>query len=191
MHLHSNASMTVSQRRQAKSLFDSGVFSRAQLARRFNVSWPTIDRWVGRSSPLDKSAPTRAKRVVTLEYEQAVIDYRQSHPHHGAIRIALALQPEFAFANRGTVALILKRHGLPRKREARAKPRWKIPVGRHRLQMDIQQLPTLQGGQGFEYKISLIHLKTRWKYSEIHDDCSSQTVASVYQKAIDNLPPFS
>jgi hypothetical protein len=57
--------------------------------------------------------------------------------------------------------------------------------------MDVQQLPVVKGGRGFEYKISLIHLKTRWKYSEIHKNCTSQTVAAVYQRALDNLPPFS
>ena len=191
MPRHSNARMLVHQRLEAKSLFESGACSRAQLARRFGVSWTTIERWVKRSSPLDKTTPVRTKRVVTPEYEQAVISYRRENPHHGAIRVALALQEQFPFAHRGTVALILKRHGLTNKRVARPKSPWKIPLGRHRLQMDVQQLPAIKGGQGFEYKISLIHLKTRWKYSEIHDNCSSQTMALVYQRALDNLPPFS
>lgn len=191
MHLHSNASLTVCQRRAAKRLFEGGGWTRAQLARKYGVSWKTVNRWVGRDSPLDRSAPVRAKRVVTPEYEAAVIAYRQAHPHHGPIRIALALQGEFSMAHRGTAALILKQHGLTPKKEARPKPQWKIPVGKHRLQMDIQQLPAVEGGHGFEYKISLIHLKTRWKYSEIHVDCTSPTVAAVYQRALDTLPPFS
>jgi hypothetical protein len=140
---------------------------------------------------LDSKTATRDKRVVTPAYEQAVLEYRRQNPQHGAIRIALALQDQFAFAHRGTVALILKRHGLRRKATPRLKPAWKIPVGKHRLQMDIQQLPAIAGATGFEYKISLIHLKTRWKYSEIHADCTSATVAGVYQRALDNLPPFS
>lgn len=191
MQLHANAALTISQRKQVKRLSESGQHSQAALSRRFSVHPTTINRWANRASPLDATAPARKKQVVTPEYEQAIIAYRQQNPHHGAIRIALALQEEFAFANRGTVALILKAHGLTRKRVARAKPAWKIPVGKHRLQMDIQQLPAVAGGRGFEYKISLIHLKTRWKYSEIHDDCTSATVATVYQRALDNLPPFS
>jgi len=201
MNLHGNAALTVSQRRQVKRLFDSGGYTQRQLARRFGVSATTIGRWVKRDSPLDAKAPTRKKQVVTPQYEQAIIAYRQQSPHHGAIRIAVALQDEFAFAHRGTVALILKAHGLTGKRVARAKPAWKVPVGKHRLQMDIQQLPAIAGSRGFEYKISLIqlkliqlkliHLKTRWKYSEIHNNCASATVATVYQRALDNLPPFS
>ncbi len=198
MNLHGNAALTVSQRRQVKHLFDSGGYTQRQLARRFGVWARTIGRWVKRDSPLEAKAPTRKKQVLTPQYEQAIIAYRQQSPHHGAIRIAVALQDEFAFAHRGTVALILKAHGLTRKKAPRRKPAWKsrkpawkIPVGKHRLQMDIQQLPAVQGGQGFEYNSSLIHLKTRWKYSEIHDDCCSATVAAVYQRALDNLPPFS
>jgi hypothetical protein len=59
------------------------------------------------------------------------------------------------------------------------------------LQGDIQQLTAIKGNQGFEYKISFIHLKTRWKYSEIHADCKSETIARAYQRTLDNLPPFS
>jgi transposase InsO family protein len=56
--------------------------------------------------------------------------------------------------------------------------------------MDIQQLPAIKGGSGFEYKISVIHMRTRIKYSEIHDDYRSETVADVLLSALDHLPPF-
>jgi hypothetical protein len=83
------------------------------LARRFGVHPNTIHRWATRTSPLDKSAPTRSRRVVTPAYEQAVIEYRRLNPHHGPIRIALALQEQFDFAHRGTVALILNEAAWP------------------------------------------------------------------------------
>ncbi len=120
-----------------------------------------------------------------------MIEYRKQNPQHGAIRIALALQSRFSFAGRGTVAIILKKHGSTKKGQPRPKTKWRIPVGRHRLQCDIQELPAIKGNKGFEYKISFIHLRTRWKYSEIHLDCQTETVASVYQRALDSLPPFS
>jgi hypothetical protein len=127
--------------------------------------------------------------VVTPEYEQAVVEYRKQHSTHGPIRIALALAPQDPQANRGTVLLILQKHQLTKEKKA-ARQSWQIPVRRHRLQMDVQQLPAVAGNQGFEYKISLIHLATRWKYSEIHRDYSSQTIAQVYRRALDRLPPF-
>lgn len=191
MKLHANAALTVAQRKQVKSLFENGVSVPELTARFFNVHETTIRRWIKRDSPLDKPTAERAKRVVTDEYEQAIVEYRQSHPAHGAIRIALALEARFAFANRGTVSIILKKHGLTKNSRSRPKSKWKIPVGRHRLQCDIQELPAIKGSKGFEYKISFIHLRTRWKYSEIHADCRTETVAGVYQKALDNLPPFS
>ena len=50
--------------------------------------------------------------------------------------------------------------------------------------MDVQQLPAIEGGTGFEYKISLIHLSTRIKYSEIHSNYTSETVAGVFQRVL-------
>jgi len=55
--------------------------------------------------------------------------------------------------------------------------------------MDCQHLPALGGGTGYEYKISVIHLCTRWKYSEIPPDHQTRTVAGVLQRALDRLPP--
>lgn len=191
MKQHANATLTIAKRKQVKLLFENQQLSIAELARRFDVHRDTIRKWIHRDSPFDKPAPERKKRVITAEYENAVIEYRRVNPTHGAIRIALALQTEFSFAGRGTVALILKKHGLTRKGKSRPKTKWQIPVGRHRLQCDVQELPAIKGHKGFEYKISFIHLRTRWKYSEIHPDCTTETVTAVYGRALDLMPPFS
>jgi transposase-like protein len=191
MKQHANATLTVAKREQVKLLFETQQLSIAELAHRFQVHRDTIRKWVYRDSPFDKPSAERKKRVVTPAYESAVIEYRKTNPTHGAIRIALVLQSRFAFANRGTAAIILKKHGLTGNSKPRPKTKWQIPVGRHRLQCDIQGLPAIKGNRGFEYKISFIHLRTRWKYSEIHTDCTTETVAAVYQRALDNLPPFS
>lgn len=189
--LHSNASLTIPQRLEVKRLFEIEKVSIAELARRFCVGETTIRRWINRDSPEDRStAPHNPSCVVTDDYEQAVIEYRRANPTHGPIRIAFELKEQFPIAHRGTIALILKKHGLTKK-PGRKKPKWQIPVGSHRLQCDVQELPAIKGSQGFEYKISFIHLKTRWKYSEIHPDQKSETIARVYRKALDNLPPFS
>jgi transposase len=190
MKQHANAALTVASRKQIKLLFENQPLSIAELARRFQVHRDTIRKWIDRDSPFDKASAARRKRVTTTEYEQAVVEYRKQNPRHGAIRTALALQTEFPFANRGTVALVLKRAGLTKKGQPRPKSKWQIPVGRHRLQCDIQQLPAIKASTGFEYKISFIHLRTRWKYSEIHTDCQTETVAAVYQRVLENLPPF-
>jgi transposase len=190
MKQHANAALTIAKRKQVKLLFENQQLSITELARRFSVHRDTVRKWIYRDSPFDKPSTERKKRIITQNYEYAVIEYRRANPKHGAIRIALALQSAFSFANRGTVALILKKHGLTKKGQSRPKTKWKIPVGRHRLQCDIQELPAIKGDTGFEYKISFIHLRTRWKYSEIHKDCQTETVAAVYYRALDNLPPF-
>jgi transposase len=151
MKLHANSALTIKQRQQVKQFFDNDKLPILEIARRFSVSPQTVRRWISRDDFQDRQIEKRTPRVVTKEYEQAVINYRRQNPTHGAIRIALALEAEFAFANRGTVAIIFKREGLTKKAKPRARTKWKIPVGRHRLQCDIQELPAIKGGKGFEY----------------------------------------
>jgi transposase len=191
MKLHAQAALTLAQRLEVRRLHEKERVSIRLLARRFGVNPTTIQRWVHRETPLDKtSAPLRRRSTITPEYREAVITYRQAHPRHGPIRIAQALRKTVPVANRGTVLSILQQEGLTRPKPRKSSVRHPIPVGRHRIQMDIQQLPAIAGGQGFEYKISAIHLRTRLKYSEIHPDHSSVTVAGVLRRALDRLPPF-
>lgn len=191
MKVHANAALTVGQRREVKRLYQQEHVQIKPLARQFRVDPRTIRRWIGRDDPDDRStAPHRPHHVVTDAYRQAVIACRQDHPTYGPIRIAAALKDEFAFAHRGTVLTILQQAGLTRPKTREKRPSRPIPVGRHRVQMDIQQLPAIEGHKGFEYKITAIHLKTRLKYSEIHPDHRSETVAGVLARAMDRLPPF-
>lgn len=74
-----------------------------------------------------------------------------------------------------------------RRKKRTARP---IAVGHRRVQLDIQHLPAIKGGRGREYKISVIHLRTRIKYSEIHTTMSSKRVSAVLERAIERLPPF-
>lgn len=192
MKLHAQAALTIKQRQEVKMLHKTHGLSIRELAVKFRVNPSTIQRWVHRESPLDlSSAPIRHPTVITQEYRRAVIAHRKANPQHGPIRIAQELQERFPFAHRGTVLRILQEEGLTRPPVKQRKPRQGIPVGRHRIQMDIQQLPAVAGQKGFEYKITAIHLRTRLKYSEIHPNRQSATVAGVLQRALDLLPPFS
>lgn len=56
--------------------------------------------------------------------------------------------------------------------------------------MDWQQLPAIKGNKGFSYKISIIHMSTKVKYSEIHDNYYSKTLAGFIHRSMDRLPPF-
>jgi len=189
MKLHSQAALTLKQRQEVKRLHEEEGVSVRKLASRFRVNPTTIQRWIKRDSPLDKStAPVSKRTVITKEYRATVIHYRGEHPNHGPIRIAQELKGEFPWANRGTVLTILQQEGLTQPPKKERMPPKHIPVGHHRIQMDIQQLPAVEGGKGFEYKITAIHLRTRLKYSEIHPDRRSVTVAGVLQRALDLLP---
>lgn len=190
MHLHANAKLTLKQRQDIRRLHQEEHVSLTTLASRFRVNRKTADKWAHRDTAYDSSsAPAHPHTVITEAYRTAVIAYRQAYPAHGPIRIAQALRPTCPQAHRETIRQILHQANLISPAAPRPKPK-SIPVGRHRVQMDIQQLPAIEGQTGFEYKISVIHLGTRLKYSEIHQDSRSKTVAGVLRRACDRLPPF-
>lgn len=190
--LHARAALTLRQRKEVKRLHEQEGVSIRALAERFNTTAKTIQKWIHRDSPLDNtSAPVVHSTVVTGPYRAAVIAYRTAHPRHGPIRIAQELKPVFPEANRGTILRILQAEGLTRPPRKQKKERKPIPVGRHRIQMDIQTLPAIKGNKGQEFKISMIHLNTRLKYSEIRPDHKTATVLDVFKQGLDQLPPFS
>ncbi len=191
MKTHRNAALTIAQREEVRRLHREEGFSVRELAVRFAVNPTTVERWIRRDSPLDlTTAPRKHATVVTDEYRAAVLAYRRANPHHGPVRIAAELAEQFPIANRGTVQRILKAESLSRPRPAKKAADKHINVGRHRIQLDIQQLPAVKGGSGFEYKFSAIHLSTRLKYSEIHVECTSRIAAEFVTRAMDRLPPF-
>lgn len=107
------------------------------------------------------------------------------------MRLVHELRPLFPSVGRSVIRHILsankKTRPLSKKQPGEPRP---IPIGRHRAQLDVQQLPAVAGQHGYEYKISIIHLRTRIKYSEIHPNHKSQTIADVLKRSQDVLPPF-
>ena len=188
MKLHKNAALTPTQRQQIQKLYASGQVSYPKLAAQFNTTVGTIRKWVKRDDYHDRSsAPKNHHRRVTDAYRQVVVDYRLAHPHHGPVRIERELRDQYGSFAFSTVRLIFDQHLPPKPKRPSMHP---LATGRYRTQMDVQQLPAIKGSTGFEYKISIIHLATRIKYSEIHDDYESETIAEVFKRSMDVLPPF-
>ncbi|WP_375419467.1 hypothetical protein [uncultured Hymenobacter sp.] len=122
MSEHKNARLLPHQREQLQAEVAAGRSSYRQLAGRYGVSLPTVQRWAkrsgGQSRPLGRPAGvTRPQR--TPAYEAAVLAHRDAHPDHGPVRIAAELRPRFAQAHRGTALAVLQAHG--RTRPARPK----------------------------------------------------------------------
>lgn len=190
MQLHARAKLTIENRKEVKRLHTGGLSIR-KLAERFHVTPKTIHYWVRRESPLDKtSAPLKHRTTITEAYRLAVVDYRQAHPRHGPITIAQALLDTYPQTKKGTIHRILQEEGLIKVEGRRQRSSKSVPVGRHRIQIDFQVLPAVKGEKKREYKLTLIHLATRVKYSEICPNHRSETVVDVYKRAIDYLPPF-
>lgn len=188
MKLHKNATLTPKQRQEIQRLYATGQVSYPQLAQKFAVSRKTVIKWAKRTDSQDQtSAPKQHHRRVTDAYRLAVISYRQANPTHGPVRIERQLRDHYGQFASSTVRLIVKEAEAQKPRRPKMDH---LPTGRYRTQMDVQQLPALKGNSGFEYKISIIHLSTRVKYSEIHDNYQSHTIAEVFKRSMDVLPPF-
>jgi len=191
MRYHANATLTCKQRQEIRRLSHEEHMKIAPIADRFQVNWKTAYKWAHRETPDDRSStPKRPHTVITDAYRTAVLDYRQMNPSHGPLRIVHALRAQYPQAHRETVRRMLRAATLTHASASSPRAHTPIPVGRHRVQMDIQPLPAIEGQHGFEYKISLIHLRTRVTYSEIHAEATSDTVAGVLNRACDRLPPF-
>jgi transcriptional regulator with XRE-family HTH domain len=193
MKIHTNASLTPKQRQTVKDLYATGQYTQEQLASQFNVTRKTISKWLSRATVLDAVSPRKSViSRITPEFEADVKSYRENllTSHHGKVRIAFELSGKHTCSNPSNVYTVLKRLQLNKAKLVKVQVAQKLPVGKHRTQMDIQTLPAIKGSEGYEYKISIIHLSTRIKYSEIHDNFESKTIAQVYERSLENLPPF-
>lgn len=191
MKVHQNAALTIKQRDEVRRLHREEGVSIRELAGRFGVNPTTIQRWVGRDSSLDlTTAPLHRRSGLTQEQKEAILRHRADHPGAGARTIATLLRKEHGKMSHATISRFLKAQGQTVPVEKKVREGKPLNVGRHRLQMDIQVLPAIRGGKGHEYKITIIHMATRMKYSEIHDTISAELVAQALQNALGHLPPF-
>lgn len=191
MQLHGNAKLTVKQRIALRRLYQEEGRSISSLETEFKVSKKTIQKWIHRDSPLDqKMSPSQRGTVVSEAYRQDILNYRQQHPTHGKLRIAQALSFQYPHARPSHVLRVLQKANLIGSKPSEPREKKPLKTGRYRVQMDVQQLPAVKGNSGYEYKISLIHLRTRMKYSEIHSEQTTLKVAEVLHRAMDRLPPF-
>ena len=155
MRLHKNATLPPKQRQRIKALHLTGKHTKASLARLFGVNRKTVAKWIERKELSDKSSrPPSKPSKVTDAFKEAVKTNRQNPltSHHGKVRIAYELAPEYGCSNPSNVYKALQHLHLNRAKTAIDKQVQTIPTGKHRTQMDIQQLPAIAGNEGFEYK---------------------------------------
>jgi transposase len=140
------------------------------LATEFKVNYKTIYKWTCRDVFTDKQSnrPSKPSKTTT-QFVSAVEAYGKdpTTSHHGKVRIAQELKKTHSCSNASNVYTVLKRLKLNQPKQRKEQGKNTIPVGKHRTQMDIQFLPAIEGNEGFSYKISIIDLSTRIKYSEI------------------------
>ena len=181
--LHVKARTTPAVRAEIQALKH---LSNAEIARRFNISFPTAKRWKeAEDGVLDRShCPHRIKATLSPAQEAVVVLIREK------LRIGLddllAVVKEFIEPNMSRSALdrMLRRHHVPSlKALAEAeKERGETPPGKGFkdyepgfIHVDIKYLPKLEGEASRRYLFVAIDRCTRWVFTHIYDD---QTAAS-------------
>ena len=181
--LHVKARTTPAVRAEIQALKH---LSNAEIARRFNISFPTAKRWKEAEDGVhDRShCPHRIKATLSPAQEAVVVLIREK------LRIGLddllAVVKEFIEPKMSRSALdrMLRRHKVPSlKALAMAeKERGETPPGKGFkdyepgfIHMDIKYLPKLEGEASRRYLFVAIDRCTRWVFTKIYDD---QTEAS-------------
>lgn len=192
MKLHKNASLTLKNRQQIKDLYTTGEFNQQHLAIRFGVTRKTIAKWINSPTVEDSCNVKKLTKSITDEFITDVKAYRENKEtnHHGKVRIARELKGKHACSNPSNVYLVLKQLKLNKVNIKKTKIKKYIHTEKHRTQIDVQKLPDSESNIGFKHKISIVHVSTRIKYFEIHSNADSSTIAGVYRRALDYLPPL-
>lgn len=112
----------VLERARLVSLHQDGLYSVAELARRFGVSRPTVYTWIeryhdgGTEALTDRShAPHTQPHQTPPEVETLIVEARRAHPSWGPKKLLPYLarrHPQIKLPAASTAGAILKRHGL-------------------------------------------------------------------------------
>jgi putative transposase len=137
---------TMDQRKALIDDFLSGMYGKAELAERYGVSRPTVNKWIGRfkqdgyAGLADRSsAPRRCGHRTEARIEELILEVRRKHPRWGARKILayidnkrsgprpkapFNLPAELVLPARSTANDLLGRHGmLQRQSRAQRPPR--------------------------------------------------------------------
>ena len=180
--------------------------SQAEVARRFRVSRPTVQKWVRRFREAGavgledrSSAPHRQPRRTTPELERRICAVRRSAgfgPHRIAWALGLA---------RSTVYAVLRRFGVNRldqlHRVSRKKLRYEHPAPGDLLHLDVKKLGRIPDGgghrvhgrssetprargAGLDYLHVAVDDHSRYAYAEALPDGRGASCAAFLQRAL-------
>lgn len=118
------------ERRAMIADWQTGRYSKAELARRYGVSRTTLYKWLGRYQRCEgleelSRAPRNQPRRTSAAVERQILELRGELPLRGAAKLKAIWEEAHAeqpWPARSTIAGILKRHGLTVNRRRRRVP---------------------------------------------------------------------
>jgi len=126
------------QKEESILLWKTGKYTITSLAEMFNISRPTVHKYIERYEKYGllglmelSRAPGKVPNKTPDRIEKEIIKIRKKHPRWGAAKLLILLEdefPELDLPKLSTVSLILKRNGLVKERKKRHKVEPKKPI---------------------------------------------------------------
>lgn len=113
--------LPMEQRTQMLLDWQSGVFCKADLSRKYGVSRKTVYKWLHRyesggiDSLGDRSVPRRSPNAIPEALVDIIVAEKRNNKSRGSKKIHVQLQtsyPEIALPSVGTIGNVLKRKGV-------------------------------------------------------------------------------
>ncbi|GAA3893243.1 IS481 family transposase [Halomonas cibimaris] len=195
--LHKTATTTPRIRHEIQQA--PAAVSDSELARRYNVSGPTIARWRYRTTQYDRSH-TRHNLLTTLSPAQEEIVVALREYLRLSLDDLLTVAREFLHPDLSRSALerLMKRRELPslahlRQQEQAAQAPPHKPFKRYEpgyIHVDVKYLPQMPDESRKRYLFVAIDRATRWVYLEVREHQSAHD-AEVFLRHVREKAPFN
>jgi transposase InsO family protein len=192
LNLHKNARTTPAIRRELRE----STQPTAELARRYNLSKPTVRKWRQREDGADRShRPQRLHTTLTSAQEAVVVALRQTLLL--PLDDLLAVTREFVCAevSRSGLDRCLRRHGVADLKALR--PQEEVPKVEVKafkdyepgfVHVDVKYLPQLPDEQARRYLFAAIDRATRWVYVEVLPEKSAACAQGFLERLLKAAP---
>ena len=186
LHLHKNATTTPRIRREIQQ----SRLLPSQLAKKYGVTIPTIQRWRHSDSVEDRShTPHRLQTTLAPAQEVVVVELRKLLLL--SLDDLLVVTREFINpdVSRSGLDRCLRRHGVSRRADLLPKPE-QTPKKTFKdyepgyVHVDIKYLPQMQDETSRSYLFVAIDRATRWVYVEIKKDKSARSAKAFMKQVI-------
>jgi len=180
---HSNAVTNI----HIRSVINGSNLKNSELAEKFNVSEPTINKWKNRKSLEDKSSKPHTIHYSLTELEKALLIEIRMLTWWALDEIVEAFFPDNPLSNRSAVYRVFKKEGINKKpEEEREKAKKFKEYEPGYLHIDVTYLPKINGVK--YYLFVAIDRATRTLYYKVYEAKTAENAEVFMNECLDFFP---